>query len=225
MNLNFDPLKDGKPYVSKDPFTTAMRFIRASLFLLLSSRPQNYFIWLKSLLLRHRPLSYPLPWITFPAIEKIHELIDLSSRTKILEFGAGNSTFYWSSFGCDVNTIEADPNWYSLMTKKIKSENIENIKILLAKDEKEWIAKISEFGVLKYDMIVVDGGPRPNCVEAAINYLKPGGVLVIDNTDWHWWNKPIQLVPSDWSQIPLKGYVPMNLNQNETTICISPLNE
>jgi predicted O-methyltransferase YrrM len=34
------------------------------------------------------------------------------------------------------------------------------------------------------DFVVVDGWYRPVCARAALSKLKPGGLLLIDNTDW-----------------------------------------
>jgi hypothetical protein len=46
------------------------------------------------------------------------------------------------------------------------------------------------------DFVVVDGWYRPVCTRAALSKLKPGGILLIDNTDWK--DPPHVHVPKDW---------------------------
>jgi predicted O-methyltransferase YrrM len=35
----------------------------------------------------------------------------------------------------------------------------------------------------KYDLIIIDGVYRNTCAEIALDYLKPGGIIVLDNAD------------------------------------------
>lgn len=218
----FNPDTDGKPYERKDPVSLTLRILAASVRLLLSEHPLDFFTWVKSIYFRRKPLTYFLPWLTFGAIHKIHEQCDFRTHPMVFEFGAGHSTIYWARAGARVYAVESDAKWFDLVGDKVRDLGIDNVTMYLKSDKEDYVRCIEKIGIVEFDMVIVDGGPRPLCVEAAIPFVRPGGLLVIDNTDWHWWNKPIRLVPSDWTQIPFKGQVPMNLNRNETTICIRP---
>ena len=55
---------------------------------------------------------------------------------------------------------------------------------------------ILDFPDASLDLFVVDGWYRLICARAALPKLKPGGLLLIDNTDWN--DPPHIHVPTDW---------------------------
>ena len=60
-------------------------------------------------------------------------------------------------------------------------------------------------------------------VLAAIGWVAPGGMLVVDNTDWHWFREvPLQGIPRDWEQTAYPGYTPMLGHASETTVWVRP---
>lgn len=74
-------------------------------------------------------------------------------------------------------------------------------------------------------MILVDGAFRRDCVTASLPYIKPGGLLVVDNTDWVWFkNLPFNDIPDNWIKNVYRGYAPMLGHKSETTIWQKPDN-
>ena len=47
----------------------------------------------------------------------------------------------------------------------------------------DYVAKIRDFPMSYFDMIVIDGSSRMSCFQICKPYLAPGGLLVIDDTD------------------------------------------
>src|SRR5947207_2919580 len=52
----------------------------------------------------------PLPWYTYPCIHFL-EFRDFRDKT-VLEFGAGQSTLWWSQRAAQVVAFEGDPAWH-----------------------------------------------------------------------------------------------------------------
>lgn len=122
----------------------------------------------------------PLPWITYPATFQMEQYS--LTDCEVFEWGAGFSTLYWSSRCKSVTSVEHDKEWYEF----VKKYNKDNIFLCLARIEAyaEQILEIKK----SYDLIIVDGyimdRMRLNCAEQAISHLKPGGIILIDNSDW-----------------------------------------
>ena len=121
-------------------------------------------------------LGDPLPWYTYPAIEYIKQL-DLTNKT-VFEWGGGYSSLFYAKRAAKVFSVEDDKDWF----EKIASKKPSNLEMFYAKDEM-YVSKISEIGI-KFDIIVIDAQHRYKCAVESINFLKDGGLIVLDNSDW-----------------------------------------
>jgi len=120
----------------------------------------------------------PIPWFTYPALEYLNQL-DFRKKT-IFEFGAGNSTLFWSNRAARVVSVESDRAWY----ERIRSQLAPNCELHLVQDPAKYPAFITD-GPDDFDVIVVDGLKRRECCAAALQRLRPGGLVILDNADWH----------------------------------------
>ena len=131
----------------------------------------------------------PIPWYTYPAIEQISKW-DFSD-CDILEYGCGNSTLWWAKQARSVTSIESAPEWYERVASKLP-DNCEVILSPLDEDKEGlqqlngYLETIDDLGF--FDVIIIDGvnipGGRLACTERALSHLKPGGLFIIDNSDW-----------------------------------------
>ena len=119
----------------------------------------------------------PLPWYTYPAIEYLGQL-DVSDW-EIFEFGSGNSTLYWASRCRRVTSVEDDPDWHRTLVAKIPA----NVTYLFESEPARYARAVARPGH-GYDCIVVDGSARKECADAALEHLKPTGLIILDNADW-----------------------------------------
>jgi precorrin-6B methylase 2 len=146
----------------------------------------------------------PLPWYTYPAIEFL-ESLDFS-RCDVFEFGAGNSSLYWAARARTVTSVEDDPRWHG----RVVARAARNQTTWLRPDEAAYVAAVaqSESG---YDVIVIDGNHRIGCTRAAIDCLRPGGMIVLDNSDREI-ERSCSLILRDaqFIQIDFSGFGPMN---------------
>lgn len=179
------------PYI---PFKQqAKRFVKPPLDYVLSSRAMPR-CWVRSFRL-YRILSAdygylrsaatmssvdakgnPIPWITYPAIEFIKQL-DLSDRT-LFEYGCGGSTVFWSRVVKRVDSVEHEADFYNLFRPHVP----DNCTLTLEVYPDDYVRAPEKNG--PYDIIVIDGHSRVRCSEIAPRYLKSGGLIILDNSDW-----------------------------------------
>lgn len=129
-----------------------------------------------------------MPWYTFPCLEylKKHDY----SNWDVFEWGGGCSTV-WYSFNCkSVDTLEADQIWASEISKYLLDHNKDNwsLEVIEVPAEPE-ISHVDKQKYLEYirtrdkqyDVIVIDGSYRNDCIPASVPYVKSGGLLIFDN--------------------------------------------
>jgi hypothetical protein len=123
----------------------------------------------------------PYPWYTYPAIEYLKQL-DFSEKT-IFEYGSGHSTLYWGSRAAQVISVEHNAQWYELVRAKLPA----NCSIIHEPVSDDYAAAIGRFNQ-RFDVIVIDGlvtgRTRLKCARAAVPYLRDGGMIILDNSDW-----------------------------------------
>lgn len=144
----------------------------------------------------------PWPWYTYPAIEFLRQY-DFSN-CEIFEFGSGNSSRFWSKHALTITSVEIDPNWYAKGVQDLSS----NQKLYLREKMEGYLSAI-HFGENFYDVIVIDGLFRYNCVFEALKRLKSGGIIVLDNSDW-FPNSAKLLRDNGFVQVDFVGAGPIN---------------
>lgn len=119
----------------------------------------------------------PIPWMNYAIIDFLDER--LKRDFSLFEFGSGYSTSFYAGRVGRVVSVEYDRNWYELVKKQVP-ENVE--VIFKEKDiDGDYCRTVLAAGD-EYDVIVVDGRDRCNCLKQSILALKSGGVLVLDDS-------------------------------------------
>jgi hypothetical protein len=146
-------------------------------------------------------VGQPIPWYTYPAIEYIRQL-DFSEKD-VFEFGCGNSTLFWSKVARKIVSVEHQKEWHDIFIKKVK----ENVELKLSPDKESYIQSILNHG--SFDVIIIDGIYRFQCAQVAISKLKPGGLVILDNSDWYV-NVAQLLREANLIQVDMTGLGPIN---------------
>lgn len=131
----------------------------------------------------------PLPWISIPTIEILKEK-DLSELT-VFEFGAGNSTIWFSKRVKKITSVEHDKSWFEFVKKQFNESNSKIIFKDLSYDGD--YSKV----VLDYeniDIVLVDGRDRSNCLINSMNRLSNRGVIILDDSQRENYQKAINIV-------------------------------
>jgi hypothetical protein len=157
--------------------------------------------------------SQPVPWYTYPAIEYVRQL-DFRDAS-VFEYGSGNSTLYWASVAKRVISVEDDDAWYAHMGAQLPP----NAELILEADLMGYVDVIERFG-REFDIIVVDGpargGTRLKCSRAVMAHLRPGGMVILDNSDWLPESARV-LRESGLIQVDMTGFAPISGRTQTTT--------
>lgn len=159
--------------------------------------------------------GHPVPWFSYPAIDFLSQL-DLSGKD-VFEYGCGYSTLFWGARTRSVLSVENHAKWI----QKIEPQLPANCKIIHALLEVEdYAGKINQYQ--QFDIIIIDGfiNSRPLCAENALKHLKPGGIIVLDNSDRCLKSAEI-LRKGGLIQADFTGFAPLSGDAQSTTIFFS----
>jgi hypothetical protein len=154
-------------------------------------------------------LSHPdEPWLSQGAIRFCEK--NLTKEQVGIEWGSGRSTTWFGSRLKSLLSIEYDLAWHSTLISQLQKKGIKNVDcrhIPVEHDLNEptyphyeetpqYVRVVEEFEDESIDFVVVDGHYRQACVLASLAKIKPGGFLLVDNTN----RLPIEEwgVPSNW---------------------------
>ena len=150
-----------------------------------------------------------MPMYTYPCYEWL-DSIDWTD-SKVYEFGTGYSTIWWQNKKADYYGVEDNKEWYD----RIKKSGFKN-KVKYEPDHKKYIKTIYDYD-FKFDVIVIDGQVRFDCIKPALEKIKDNGMIIYDNSDWHKSSKE-ELDKTDLIPIHFHGFKPLHVD-SETTSC------
>jgi hypothetical protein len=161
-----------------------------------------------------------LPWITFPAMRFLRERI--TPNTRVFEWGSGMSTLWFERYCAEVWAVEDNPVWYATIAGRAK-----RAKVVL-REGKAYVDTILEFPPGYFDVVSVDGSHRLECFRLAVEHVRAGALLVVDNTDndrttggeLFVIDEMLASLGSRWDVHRFPGWGPGNFFAWETTICV-----
>ena len=147
-----------------------------------------------------------IPMYTYPCYEWLNS-IDWTDN-KVFEYGTGYSTIWWQNKNVNYHAVEDNKQWYDMIKDKtnIKHEPEYN----------KYSQSIYNYD-FKFDVIVIDGIVRFDCVKPALERIKDDGIIIFDNSDWHR-NSKEELDKSDLISTHFHGFKPLHVD-SETTSC------
>jgi hypothetical protein len=159
-----------------------------------------------------------LPWVPFKVINELTNI--LNKQSHVLEFGSGRSTVWYARKSLSVTSIEDNTAWSEKMSFIFKKLRIDNVDYRLLTGSAYF--NTVGFSDAYFDLVVVDGSHRANCVESAHTKLKRGGYLYLDNSDKDMTDpkgdmriaeRTLLKLAEEWSSTPryFLGYPPGNL--------------
>jgi len=122
-------------------------------------------------------LGNELPWMNYPVVAILNER--LSKHIELFEYGSGYSTIYYSQRVRSVTSIEYDQQWLAKMHNRLP-ENA-NVYFVEKDVDGEYCRAIKHFSQL-FDVVVIDGRDRVNCVKHAIDKLSDEGIIILDDS-------------------------------------------
>lgn len=165
------------------------------------------------------PLAEGKPWMCRLVVEQLEQLVVPGMR--ILEWGSGGSTVFFAGMGAEVICIEHDVSWAKLVNSELArrklSAQVNIMRIDLAANYVDIVDDLSG----GFDLVIVDGRRRVECVNKAHNRVVPGGWLVLDDSDRETYS-PAHERLADWHKLVLKGPRPQTKVDPQTTMWRKP---
>jgi hypothetical protein len=138
-----------------------------------------------------QPLDVELPWIAYEAIRQLES--KLHKNMVVFEWGSGGSTLFLARRTARVTAVESHAGWHNRIQQRLGSEQLDNVELLLRKTaldsvdafiHSDFFRSFPEEG---FDLILVDGyeedvALRPACFYASERKIKPGGIIVVDDS-------------------------------------------
>jgi len=118
------------------------------------------------------PQGNPLPWYTFPAVDYLDGL-DFSGKW-VFEYGSGQSTLWWAERCKELTSVEHDRAFFNWMNSHDKI----NARYICTECMQDYIQRLNT----PQDIIVIDGVEREECAKRALQFLAPGGMIILDNS-------------------------------------------
>lgn len=183
-----------------------------------------------------------LPWISYGSLKFLEKKIN--KEMKVFEFGSGGSTIYFSKNVNQVVSVEHNQEWYNLLKMKLNELGVSNVKLDLIPPEKvnnlisypiisqsspiwknydftKYVHSINSYENNYFDLIVVDGRVRIECLQISLNKLKSGGYLLFDNSERERYQNELSKLNS-WIVYRNYGPVVQEYSFSETTIFKKP---
>jgi predicted O-methyltransferase YrrM len=143
------------------------------------------------------------PWLTRHANEMLASLI---LPTDVgLEFGSGRSTVWLARRARRLMSVEHDRTWHATVSRQLAEQNLANVEYLFREqdaDEEDaaqsgYVRVADALPEGSIDFALVDGIYRVDCVNAVLDRLAPGGLLILDDAQ--------RYVPSNSSSPGARG--------------------
>ena len=137
------------------------------------------------------PLDLELPWFSYASIDFLEDW--LKPHMTVCEYGSGGSTIFFARRVKSVCSIEDNPKWLELVTRRLEEKSIRNATLKLCPfdaknpvgfEKSDYLHAIPDE---RFDVIVVDGTEewtpvRPFCFEKAEASVKSGGIIIVDDS-------------------------------------------
>jgi hypothetical protein len=160
--------------------------------------------WTQSVLQRRAidRAGQPLPWYTYPATEYLRTIDFTNAR--VFEYGSGHSSVFWARISKEVHCVEDKREWAA----SVREFGVPNLTVYDSSGRDDYVRMPERVGGL-FDVVVIDGRFRHDCVHVACRVSKPTGIIVFDNADWYP-EACRQVRDNGWFQIDFAGFGPIN---------------
>lgn len=167
-----------------------------------------------------------VPWMAPSAVGYLDRVIQ--PAWTVFEFGSGASTAWYAKRARSIISVEHNPEWFRQVSLRMVDENVKNCRLEFLESPEEFTSAIERFEDDAFDLVIVDGseawpGHRLDCLAAAKSKVKPGGLIVLDDSDRATYRAADDVLAA-WLVKRFVDVKPMPLAAVETSIFARPLN-
>jgi len=162
---------------------------------------------------RQSTIESRLPWWPFAAINSVGA--SLPPNPVVFEFGGGGSTLWLADLGAQVTVAEHDREWFEVLRQQLGDTAV----TLLSEPSAEgaigsvktpgkffddYVGLITAQPDERFDLVIVDGRARVECGLAAMPKIRPGGILLLDDSHRLRY-EPLRQALSGWARTDYRG--------------------
>ncbi|WP_396932398.1 hypothetical protein [Mycolicibacterium sp.] len=205
----------------------------------------NYGEWAQSIKTGLTPIELGVPWIVYSSRDFLRDF--LRPDDIVFEYGAGGSTIFFAGLGLHGISIEHDASWAKVVESELARScpnAIWEVKVIPPNSTKadaqrkfrsnnpayrdhsfvDYVRAIESFPKGHFSVVAIDGRARNACIEIAADYVAPGGILLVDNSDRQaYWPEINKLKAHGWQSRNFNGPLPAVAAFSRTTILRRPL--
>jgi CheY-like chemotaxis protein len=170
------------------------------------------------------------PWWPFNAINNIGA--SLPPNAVVFEFGGGGSTLWLADLGAQVTVAEHDPEWFEVLREQLgdtvvtllsepSTEGTIGSAKMPGKFFDDYVGLIAGQPDEHFDLVIVDGRARVECGLAAMSKIRPGGLLLLDDSHRPRY-EPLRQALSGWSRTDYRGLKIGSDEVEQTSTWIKP---
>jgi hypothetical protein len=150
------------------------------------------------------PLQDQQPWISFAGRDWFESV--LRSDMKVFEYGSGGSTLYFAARVRELVSVEHDRKWYGDVKTCMAAAGFATGGLVLRTPEpmqqigdggdyapsrfgnphtslQKYVSAIDAYPDRTFDIVFIDGRCRTQCAAHALPKVRPGGYIVLDNSE------------------------------------------
>lgn len=148
-------------------------------------------------------VSLDVPWWTYGATDAVERhLTALDGSARVFEYGAGASSVWLGRRAATVHTVEHEPGFAAVMTRVLTEEGLDETVDLITvpavdspepeigsrrrgeagRDFAGYVRSIDRVDG-EFDLIVVDGRARVECLQHAVRRLAADGIVLFDDSE------------------------------------------
>lgn len=134
-------------------------------------------VWTK--IVGHRP---EVPWLGYRTIRWLDR--NIRPDWHILEFGSGMSSLWFARRVTKgrLVSVESSPEWYEKVRSEFEKRGQAHVDYRLRPAD-VYPAAVDDIPDGSFDLVLVDGLRRDDCIPVALRKVKPGGYVLLDNSD------------------------------------------
>jgi hypothetical protein len=155
-----------------------------------------------------------VPWMNYCVVSFLEQR--LKSDFHLFEYGSGFSTLFFSRLVASVTSIEHDRAWFEKVSARLPT-NVE--LVLRAEDDDGEYCRTIHAADRHYDVVIVDGRDRVNCIKQSLGRLASRGVLLLDDSQRAQYAPGIALARSEgYLTLDFEGLKPISSEIGRTTV-------
>jgi SAM-dependent methyltransferase len=156
----------------------------------------------------------PIPWWSYAFLLFLQDR--LRPTLTVFEYGSGNSTLWLAPRVQSIRTIETKRPWFERLRPQLPA-NVD-IQFIEYQRDGEYCRVIQQFRD-QFDVVIIDGFDRVRCAKNCVGALKPGGVIIFDDSHQEHLREGREFLASNgFRRLDFYGFAPQSKANHCTSV-------